>query len=341
MFDVRALRIPIVQAPMAGGPSTPALAAAVSNTGALGFLAAGYRSPSDLADQIHRTRLLTGQPFGVNLFVPQPSVARRGELDAYAEELRAEADRYGTSPGRTHPDDDAWNEKLAVVLELRPAVVSFTFGTPGADALAALADADVLAVVTVTTLAEAKAALAEGAPALVAQGPLAGGHRGTFDPAAPPAADDLDTLFASIHHYTDAPLMVAGGIATSEAVHRMLDRGALAVQVGTAFLLAREAGTNPVHRAALQSGEFTTTAVTHAFSGRPARGLENAFMRAHDGTAPLGYPEVNQLTSPLRAAALAAGDPNGLALWAGDGYGSARAAGAAEIVHGLAKGALR
>jgi nitronate monooxygenase len=341
MFDLRALRIPIVQAPMAGGPSTPALAAAVSNSGALGFLAAGYRTPADIADQIHRTRLLTGQPIGVNLFVPQPSVAQAAQLEAYAEELTPDALRYGTETGRPHPDDDGWNEKLSVVLELRPAVVSFTFGTPSSEVLRTIADAEVLALVTVTTLNEAKAALAQGAPALVVQGPLAGGHRGTFDPAAPPATDDLDTLFGRIHHYTDVPLIVAGGVSTAESVRRMLDRGAVAVQAGTAFLLAREAGTNPVHRAALVSADFTSTAVTNAFSGRPARGLVNDFMRAHDPTAPFGYPEVNQLTTPLRAAALAAGDPHGMALWAGDGYRSARAAGAAEIVRSLAKGIVR
>ena len=326
---------------MAGGPSTPELAAAVSNAGGLGFLAAGYRSAADVAGQLHRTRLLTGQPFGVNLFVPQPSVADPQQLARYADEIAPDAARYGVEPGITHADDDDWNEKLAVVLDLRPAVVSFTFGTPAAGVLEALAEAEIAVLVTVTSVGEAKAALAAGAPALVVQGPRAGGHRGTFDAAATPPTADLDTLFGSIHHYTDTPLVVAGGVMQPESVQHLLSRGAVAVQAGTAFLLAREAGTNPVHRAALESPEFSQTAVTHAFSGRPARGLVNDFLRRHDATAPLGYPEVNQLTTPLRAAALAAGDAQNMALWAGEGYRDARQASALEIVRHLAKGIRR
>ncbi|SDY56913.1 nitronate monooxygenase [Herbiconiux ginsengi] len=337
MFDFRALRVPIVQAPMAGGPSTPELAAAVSNAGALGFLAAGYRSAADLDEQIHRARLLTGEAFGVNLFVPQPSAATEEALAAYVAALAPRAARYGVETGSPHPDDDAWAEKLDVLLALRPAVASFTFGSPDAETIGRLADADVLAVVTVTSLAEAQIALANGAPVLVVQGPLAGGHRGTFDPAAPPPRDDLDTLFGRIRHYTDAPLVVAGGLTTPASVAHVLARGAVAAQAGTAFLLAREAGTHPVQRAALVDPQFTETAVTHAFSGRPARGLANEFMRRHDPVAPLGYPEVNQLTTPLRAAATAAGDPHGTNVWAGAGFRSIRSGSAAEIVRHLAK----
>ena len=337
MFDFRALRVPLVQAPMAGGPSTPALAAAVSNAGGLGFLAAGYRSAADLDEQIHRTRLGTGEAFGVNLFVPQPSAATTEALAAYAAELAPEAERLGVETGRPHPDDDAWAEKIDVLLALRPAVASFTFGTPDAETIGRLGDADVLVVVTVTSLPEAQAALANGAPALVVQGPLAGGHRGTFDPAAPPPHDDLDTLFGRIHHYTDAPLVAAGGLRTPAEIAHVVARGAVAAQAGTAFLLAREAGTNAVQRAALLDPQFTETAVTRAFSGRPARGLLNDFIRRHDATAPLGYPEVNQLTTPLRAAATAAGDPHGTNVWAGAGFRSIRSGSAAEIVRHLVK----
>ncbi|MCS5717943.1 nitronate monooxygenase [Herbiconiux sp. CPCC 205763] len=337
MFDFRALRVPIVQAPMAGGPSTPELAAAVSNAGALGFLAAGYRSADALDEQIHRTRLITGEAFGVNLFVPQPSVATAETLAAYAAELAPDAAGHSVETGVPHPDDDAWAEKLDVLLALRPAVASFTFGSPDAETIGRLGDAEVLVTVTVTSLAEAQIALSNGAPVLVLQGPLAGGHRGTFDPAADPPSDDLDTLFGSIHHYTDAPLVAAGGLTTPAAIAHVLARGAVAAQAGTAFLLAREAGTTAVQRAALVDEQFTDTAVTRAFSGRPARGLLNDFMRRHDPAAPLGYPEVNQLTMPLRAAATAAGDPHGTNVWAGADYRSIRSGSAAEIVRHLAK----
>jgi len=334
MLDLRELPLPLVGAPMAGGPSTPALAAAVAEAGGLGFLAAGYRTPEQVAEQIEQTRALTARPFGVNLFVPRPSVARADELARYREALTDEAARYDTAPGTPFPDDDHWQAKLELVEAVRPAAVSFTFGCPGREWLSAFARAGVLTLVTVTTAAEAATAVAEGAGALVVQGPAAGGHRGVFDPAAEPGSVSLVELLREIRAGAPAevPVVAAGGLDTAEAVARVRALGAVAAQIGTALLLAEQAGTNAVHRAALRSPEFTETAVTRAFSGRYARGLVNDFMRRHDRHAPAGYPEVNQLTSPLRAAAVRAGDPHGTSLWAGTGFRSARPGTAAAIL---------
>ncbi len=333
MLDLRDLTLPLVGAPMAGGPSTPALAAAVAAAGGLGFLAAGYRTTEQVADQIEQTRALTTRPFGVNLFVPQPSIAREPELVRYRESLTAEAAHFGAEPGAPHPDDDGWQAKLELVEAARPAAVSFTFGSPGREWMTAFARAGILTLATVTTPAEAELAVADGARALVVQGPAAGGHRGTFDPAAEPGTTSLDELLTQVGRVV--PVVAAGGLSTAEAVARILGLGAVAAQIGTALLPAEEAGTNAVHRAALQSPEFTETGLTRAFSGRYARGLVNDFMRRHDPHAPLGYPEVHQITGPLRAAAVRSGDPHGTSLWAGMGFRSARPGSAKAILEDL------
>jgi nitronate monooxygenase len=335
-LDVRELPIPLVLAPMAGGPSTPELAAAVSATGALGFLAAGYLTPERFADDIARTRALTGRPFGVNLFVPRPSVVEPEQLARYRERLAADAARYGTELGIPHADDDAWDAKLAVVEAMRPAVVSFTFGVPRREVTSALHAAGVLVGMTVTTPAEAETAENVGADFLVVQGPEAGGHRGTFDPAATPATDPLEVLLAQVLSRTALPVVAAGGVGARADVERLLTLGAAAVQAGTAFLRTDEAGTRAAHAAALADTRFDRTVVTTVFSGRYARGLENAFHRDHVGHTPLGYPEVHQLTSPMRAAAAAAGDADRLNLWAGTGFRHARTGPAADVVAALA-----
>ncbi|HEY8722053.1 nitronate monooxygenase [Pengzhenrongella sp.] len=337
MINLRELTEPIVQAPMAGGPSTPELAAAVSSAGGLGFLAGGYRSAQRLAEDIATTRTLTNAPFGVNLFVPQPSVADPAALVAYRAELVADAERYGVAPGEMREgDDDDWAGKLDVVESSRPDVVSFTFGLPSPEVVARLHVAGVGVVCTVTSALEAAAAIGTGADALCVQGPDAGGHRGTIDPAATPPVQRLEDLLQDVLALTQLPLIAAGGLSSRADVDRVLAAGAVAAQAGTAFLRCPEAGTKRAHREALDSPSFTETAITRAFSGRYARGLVNRFMRAHDATAPLGYPEVNQLTAPLRAAAAAAGDPDGLSLWAGTGHRQARALPAADVVAMLA-----
>jgi nitronate monooxygenase len=331
------IAVPIVGAPMAGGPGRPALAAAVSNAGGLGFVAAGYLSAERFAEDIAAARAATTGPLGVNLFVPQPSVADWVQLEYYAEELEEIADHYQVEVG--HPyfgDDDDWERKLEVVADVRPELVSFTFGVPSPDVIRRLGALGLLVMVTVTSAYEAGVAIAAGADSLVVQGPGAGGHRGTFAPDMDPGTESLHELIARIRSAHDVPLIAAGGLGTAADVAAVLNRGAVAAQVGTALLLSDEAGTNPAHRAALKNPLFGNTIVTRAFSGRYARGLENEFTRQLDNVAPLGYPEVNQMTKPIRAAAAELEDPNGLNLWAGIGFREARSGPAADIVASLA-----
>ncbi|MFV8050384.1 nitronate monooxygenase [Mycobacterium sp. 48b] len=335
-FDIRGLRRPVVVAPMAGGPSTPELAAAGSNAGGLGFLAAGYLTADGLAERVTAARGLTTGPLGVNLFAPQPSAGTPEQIQAYAAQLAGEAQRYGVALGDPRYDDDAWAAKLDAVFDLRPEVVSFTFGLPSGAEISRLRGAGISTVGTVTTLDEARLAVGRGVDVLAVQGPSAGGHRGTFDPAAAPASQPLEELLAEVLAAVDVPVVAAGGLVSAGDVAGVLAAGAVAVQLGTAFLLADEAGSSPVHRAALQSPEFTETVVTRAFSGRYARGLRNRFIVEHDAQAPLGYPEIHYLTSPVRKASAAAGDPQATNVWAGTGWRQARTGTVAEIMTGLA-----
>jgi nitronate monooxygenase len=335
-FALADLSVRLLAAPMAGGPSTPALAAAVTNAGGLGFLAGGLVSAEDLADAIVAARKLTPGAIGVNLFVPHRPAATAEQLGALAVTLGPEAERYGVALGEACDDDDGWSAKLEVVQDLRPEVVSFTFGSPSEAECRRVSSLGILTVVTVTTVREALIALRCGVDALVAQGPDAGGHRATFSPLAAPPGDSLDDLITALVACFDCPVIAAGGLGTSDDVERVCHAGAAAVQLGTAFLLTDEAGTHPVHRAALCDPEFTKTAVTRAFTGGYARALCNRFISRQDADAVFGFPQVAMMTAPLQAAALKVGDPHGVALWAGTAFPNAMRGSASDIVRALA-----
>jgi len=335
-FSLDHLALPIVQAPLAGGPSTPALAAAVSEAGGLGFLAAGYKTAEAVAADVEAVRAATAAPFGINVFVPRGAPADPDAVARYAATLQEEAERQGAAVGEARHEDDHWDAKLALLHDAKPAVASFTFGCPTAATIAAL-QADGIAVwVTVTTPAETRAAAGAGADALVVQGAEAGGHRGSFDDGAP-GAIGLLALLQLVAAETDLPLVATGGIMSGAGIAAVLAAGASAAQLGSALLLTPEAGTSVPHRAALaREGE---TALTRAFSGRTARGIVNRFLREHDADAPSAYPEVNHLTAPLRAAARERGDAEAINLWAGQAHALARELPAGELVAQLAAAA--
>jgi nitronate monooxygenase len=365
VFEIRELKRPIVQAPMAGGISTPKLAAAVSDVGGLGFLAAGYREPEAVAAEVAELRGLTERPFGLNIFAAGGEAADPAVVEAYAARIGVEGEL-----GEPRHDDDHFDAKLVLAVELAIPVVSFTFGAPTAAQVEELHAAGCAVWVTVTTPAEAATALAispdgttspaevtaaspagpgraggastpvSAAPsptaipdALVLQGFEAGGHRGSFDDLAPQDLGLL-TLLRLIGGITDVPLIASGGLFDGAGIAATLVAGAAAAQLGTAFMLCPEAATSPAHRLAIESEAETD--VTRAFTGRRARGVVNRFMRDHDKAAPSAYPEVHHLTSPLRAAAKAAGDSDAFHLWAGQAHARSRAIPAAKLVDALA-----
>ncbi|MBF6235888.1 nitronate monooxygenase [Nocardia otitidiscaviarum] len=332
------LRTPIVSAPMAGGPSTPELAAAVSNAGGLGFLAAGYLSAADTAARIARTRELTAAPFGMNLFVPAAPTPT-ADYTRYLEELRRDF-----PVGKPRYDTDDWAAKLDLLTDAPVPVVSCTFGCPSPAEIARLRAAGSEVWVTVTSVAEARLAVAAGADALIAQGSEAGGHRGSFADRPEDDATDPLGLLALLQLLTAAvevPIIAAGGIATGAAVAAALTAGASAAQLGTAFLRCPEAGTPALLRDALPLD--TPTMLTRAFTGRRARGLRNRFLLDHPD-APAAYPEIHHATGPLRAAARAEGNPDAVNLWAGQSHTLTTAQPAGDLVRQLseeAKTALR
>ncbi|MFI2374460.1 nitronate monooxygenase [Streptomyces sp. NPDC018964] len=330
---------PIVQAPMAGGVAVPQLAAAVSEAGGLGFLAAGYKTADGMYQEIKQLRGLTSRPFGVNLFLPQPETADPAAVDVYAHQLAGEASWYETALG--DPDsgrDDGYDAKLAVLLDNPVPVVSFHFGVPAREVLDSLRRVGTLTLVTATTAEEARAVERAGADAVIAQGVEAGGHQGTHRdvPEADGSGVGLLSLLAQVRESVGIPVVAAGGIMRGGQIAAVLAAGADAAQLGTAFVATHESGAHALHKQALTNPLYVRTELTRAFSGRPARALVNRFLREHGRYAPAAYPDVHHLTAPLRKAATKAGDAQGLALWAGQGHRMARELPAGRLVEVLA-----
>lgn len=331
--------VPIVQAPMAGGGSCPPLAAAVSDAGGLGFLAAGYKTADGMYQEITQLRALTSRPFGVNLFLPQPELADPATIEVYRHQLAGEAAWYETPLGDCDlGQDDNWDAKLAILLDDPVPLVSFTFGCPTAEVIDSFHRVGTRTAVTVTTPEEARAAEEAGADALCVQGIEAGGHQGTHrdDPERDGAGFGLLTLLTLVREAVHLPMIAAGGIMRGEQIAAAVAAGAQAAQLGTAFLVCPESGAPLLHKQSLGNPLFTRTELTRAFSGRPARGLVNRFLREHGPYAPAAYPQVHHVTSPLRKAAARTGDAQGMALWAGQGHRLAREMPAAQLVEVLA-----
>jgi nitronate monooxygenase len=323
------IRRPVIVAPMAGGATTTNLIAAAAQAGAIGFVAAGYKSAQTMRADIHAVTAVTRDPYGVNVFVPGAPADSRA-VARYLDSIAADAAALGTEVGRAFWDDDDWQAKIEDLIARPVPIVSFTFGCPEPAIVAALRAAGSSVWVTVTDPAEAAAAVSAGASCLCVQGAEAGAHRGSFT-NAPGGTAGVVELIAAIRPITSVPLVAAGGIMDSAGTTAALAAGAAAVQCGTAFLRCPESGAHQVYKAALADPRYRGTAVTRAFSGRPARGLVNRFLRDHQD-APAAYPEINNATRPIRAAAAAAGDSDRMSLWAGQGYQAATTRRAGEVI---------
>lgn len=333
--DLKA-ELPVLAAPMAGGPTTPDLVAAAAGVGSIGLLAGGYRTPEQLAEQIRAVRSRTST-FGVNLFSPNPIRVDPAAYAGYALDLAPVARRFGAAlPGRPVEDDDSWPDKLELLMSDPVPLVSFTFGLPPVAAIRGLRRAGSAVAQTVTSAAEARRAQDAGMDLLFVQGPEAGGHSAVFDPTSATASPrSLVETVREVRAVTRLPLVAAGGLAAAAEVAAVVRAGATAVAVGTALLLADEAGTSAVHRRAIVEHPGPTR-MSRAFTGRPARGLVNEFMTRFEGSAPLGYPAVHHLTASLRRAAAAAAEPEWVHLWAGTGHAAAETGSTAQILARLA-----
>lgn len=333
---------PIIQAPMVG-VSNPALAAAVSNAGALGSIGLGASTPDQGRELIRKTRALTDKPFNVNMFCHRPATFDQARNDAWLNYMAGFFSEFGVAAPqslkeiyKSFVDDRAMLEML---LEERPAVVSFHFGAPSHAWIAELKSGGILTIGCATTLLEAQQLEQAGIQAIVAQGHEAGGHRGVFDDT--PNQDHQLGLFPLLRLLSSAthlPIIAAGGIMDGASINAALALGASAVQMGTAFILCPESSATAEHRAAFKTAQAHETRVTSYVSGRPARGFANRLYLESASTPlpmPAEYPLAYDVAKALHAAASAKGCHDFAAQWAGQGAPLARALPAAELVRTL------
>jgi nitronate monooxygenase len=336
LTDRLGLSYPIVQAPLAGGGDTPALVAAVSEAGGLGFIGAAYLTPAQLADSAQQVRARTRRPFGVSLFAPQPAPPTADASAAVARLAPYYAELGLERPGPPALPADTFDAQLAAALECGARLFSFTFGVLPPAALAAIRARGMLVVGTATTVDEAVALERAGVDAVVTQGSEAGGHRGTFLGDFEAGMVGTMALVPQVVDAVRVPVLASGGIMDGRGVAAALVLGAAAVQLGTAFLTCEEAGVPPAYKDAILGAREDGTRTTRAFSGRPARGIVNRFMREMADGEALPFPLQNALTRPLRAAAAKANRAEFLSLWAGQGVRMARRQKAGELVARLA-----
>jgi NAD(P)H-dependent flavin oxidoreductase YrpB (nitropropane dioxygenase family) len=331
MSRLELAELPVLAAPMAGGPSTPELVAAAAAAGSLGFVPAGYRSAGQLAEDLAAVRALT-PAYGVNLFVPDTTPVDRAAVLAYRDLVAPEIERLGAEVGALRwTDDDDWDAKIDLLVEQPAPWVSFTFGVPDAVVVERLRRGGSRLLCTVTDVDEARQAAASDPDGLIVQSVAAGGHRGTLDQRRRPDTTPLPELVRAVVRTTGLPVVAAGGLSTSTQVATVLTAGAEAVQVGTALLLADEAATRPTHRRAL-TAPGAEAVTMRAYTGRVARGIRTGFSDRYDGAAPPAYPAIHHLTAPLRRWAAAHDDADHLHLWAGTGHRSTTAGPVAELI---------
>jgi nitronate monooxygenase len=327
---------PIILAPMAGSGGTPELVAAVSNAGALGSWGGAYSTPQQILDAAGQIRAQTSKPFALNLFAggyepngaidPAPMLALIASVHA----------SLGLAPPALPPvPQNPFDDQLAAVIEARPAVFSFTFGIPSADALARLRKAGIRTSGTATTVEEGKRLEAAGVDSIVAQGEEAGAHRGSFLKSFEQSMVPMRELARGLVEAVSIPVIASGGIMDGREIAQALAEGAAAAQLGTAFLLCPECGAPAPYKQALIAAEGDPTVITRVYSGRPARGLRNKFIDMAQDVPILPFRQQNDLTRPMRNEAGKQGVADYISLWAGRGVTRARQMPAADLIKTL------
>ncbi|EWH21235.1 nitronate monooxygenase [Bacillus haynesii] len=311
---------PVIQAPMAGGPTTPRLAAAVSDSGGLGSLASGYLTPEVLQQQILETKKLTSAAFQVNLFIPEKrETVSREEYERWLEKIPLA--RSASSVADEKQDWDDFYEKIEIILKEGISAVSFTFGPPPADAVKELKNRNCCLMGTAVSVEEAVLLEELGMDVIVVQGSEAGGHRGAFLKTKGEPSVGSMALIPQAADHVSVPVIAAGGIFDKRGVAAAFALGAQGVQIGTAFLTCEESGTHPAYKQKLLEAVETDTRLTRLFSGKPARGIVNQWMedRRSDEAEALPYPLQNTLTQPMRKQAKLEGNTDSMSLWSGQG----------------------
>jgi len=334
MFSFNQLPLPLIQAPMAGGITTPQLVAAVANHGGVGSFGFAYSTPEKIHADLVAAQTLTSGPINANFFVfnsvQMPSEQTQTNAMQALRSLGIDGVQSLSIPAEPfYPD---LMEQLEPVWKARPAILSFHFGLPP-DGVIANAHALGIAVgISATSLAEALAIESASADFIVAQGIEAGGHRGQFDLQAKDEALSTLGLTAQLAKHCRIPIVAAGGIMNGAHIQNALAKGAQAAQLGTAFLCCNESGTPPSYRDYLLHQQDRPTTLTKAFSGRLARGLENTFTRTMQDKTTLPFPIQNTLTGAMRQWAAAQSDAEYQSLWAGTAYAQIRSMSAKDLM---------
>lgn len=340
MFETELTRIlkiqyPLFQAPMAGGPTTPDLVAAVSNAGGLGNLGAGYLTPDQLRSSIHEIRQRTDKPFGINLFVPEQPIESEEAISQMTDHLNIYRVELGIAQNPfIQKFSESFEEQVQVLLEEKIPVFSFTFGIPPQDVINNMKQRGIVVIGTATTVEEAKQLEAAGVDAIVVQGSEAGGHRGTFLKNISGSQIGTMALVPQVVDHVSIPIIASGGIMDGRGLVASLTLGAAAVQMGTAFLACPESGTHPSYKQKILSENEDATEITRIYSGKAARGIRTEFMNDmhnYTGTIP-AYPIQNAMTKDIRQAAAKANNLEYMSLWAGQGLRLANDDSAAAIV---------
>lgn len=331
------ITIPIIQAPMAGGISTPEMVAAVSNAGGLGSFAAGYMQPDTIREAIRQIRSLTDKPFAVNLFIPETHHASLDQISTARHIVQnACTELHFEIPSIHSPYAPDFMEQIKIIVEENISILSFTFGVPDAKLIDQLKNKNIKLIGTATTLAEAQILEINKIDCIVAQGLEAGGHRGTFIGSAENALVPLSTLLSQLTTL-DTPIIAAGAIMNANNIVSALKQGAIAVQMGTAFLCCEESGIHPEYKKLLLNTKKDNTILTRAFSGKLARGLRNKFierMKAHENSI-LNYPIQNALTTSMRKEASKQNNTDFMSMWAGQGVSLCRPISASTLIEEL------
>ncbi|CDQ20027.1 NAD(P)H-dependent flavin oxidoreductase [Halobacillus karajensis] len=332
------IQYPIIQAGMAGGITTPGLIAAVSNAGGLGTLGAGYMSPEQMTKAIRKIKELTNQHFGVNIFIPEmPEVAEK-EIEKANELLRPFREELKLKePEVTKPKTNLFDKQIEIILEERVPVCSFTFGVPSKQRVHQLKQENIVVMGTATTVKEAIINEENGLDMVVMQGSEAGGHRGTFSGSYDKSMIGTMSLVPQAADHVDIPVIAAGGIMDGRGVLAALTLGAEAVQMGTAFLTSMESGAKKLHIEKILDSIEEQTVITQAFSGKPARGIQNEFitrMAPYEQNLP-GYPVQNILTKEIRNEAAKQNRPEWVHIWSGQSVRLSKRQPAGEMIRDI------
>lgn len=330
------IQFPIIQAPMAGGATTPELVAAISNAGGLGSLAAGYMTPIEIKQAIKKIRELTNKPFAVNLFIPENHSATAEQIQKACNDINqccVELDIENKPVAA--PYAQSFEEQIKIIIEEKIPVFSYTFGLLDATWISQFKRNQTFLIGTATTLAEAKVLEESNIDAIVAQGSEAGAHRGTFLSEAEAALIELSSLITQLAAVIKIPIIAAGGIMNGKAIISAITAGASGVQMGTAFLTCPESGIPDVYKKILLNQQQDNTVLTRVFSGKLARGIRNKFINCMDNKKQniLNYPIQNSLTTAMRKKAKEKNNTDFMSLWAGQAASLCRKISATELIN--------